>query len=181
MEALAVRPDEIAPTAERRRQGKIERSTVEVLDVNEERGVPFRALGTLDIMLRAGSITREMKRAGDRFHGDFVRAGCDPLAAADLTRLPVLVTGGARRGPSGAGSEHAHKLVMRALAVLGGPHSTLGSCAYHVLGRELSLRDWQVYRSANRGQPVNFASGILVGTLDLLRIHYSSERGRRLD
>jgi hypothetical protein len=174
-------PDEVRPTAERRRHGKIERSTGAVLDVNEEPGRPFRALGTLDIMFRAGSITREMRRAGDRFHGEFVRAGLDPLAASDPTRLPVLVTGGAaRRGGPAGGSEHARALVGRALAVLGGSDSTLGSCAYHVLGRELSLREWQIYRMPNRHQPVNFASGILVGALDLLRIHYDSGGRRRL-
>jgi hypothetical protein len=57
---------------------------------------------------------------------------------------------------------------MRALRVLGGANSMLGSCAYHVLGRDLSLREWAIYRCTNRRQPVNFASGVLVGTLNLL-------------
>jgi hypothetical protein len=141
-------------------------------------GLPYRAIHTTEIMLRAGTITRENFLAGERFHRDFVKSGLDPLAAADLGRL-VLTSAGSRHERA-QGSEHARDLVMLALATLGGPDSTLGSCAYHCLGRELSLRQWAIYRGANRRQPVNFSTGILAGALDLLRIHYFSRDHRRL-
>jgi hypothetical protein len=121
--------------------------------------------------VRHGNITKEMQNAAERFHYAFVLAALDPLAAADPTRVPVLAQGA--RYNALQGSEHARTQIVRALRVLGGPETHLGSCAWHVLGRELSLREWVIYRGWNR-RPVVFATGILVGTLDLLRIHYGS-------
>ena len=161
--------DIAAPSAERRRHGLIEREGTTVKDANGAVGLPFRALTTIDIMLRRGSITPDMFRAGETFHRQFVLAALGPLAAAAPTRLPVLLSGTRYHGPRG--SERARTHVLRALAALGGPATHLGSCAWHVLGEELSLREWIEYRGANH-RSINFASGVLVSALDLLRVHY---------
>jgi hypothetical protein len=159
----------VTPPPERLRHGPVERITATVKDTNGRVGAGWRALDTLEIMLRRGSLTKEMCRAGNRFHQAFVLAGLEPLTAADPTRLPVLVNNGARRVPRG--NDLAHRQVMLALRALGGTETTLGSCAWHVLGREMSLREWSIHRGWNH-RPVNFAAGVLVSTLDLLRIHY---------
>jgi hypothetical protein len=168
--------DIIAPPDERWQHGLVERERATIQDVDGAIGRPFRALGTLDLMLRHGSITREMFGAGERFHGQFVLASLEPLKAADPTRLPVPTFGTRHYGPHG--SEHARNQVMQALSALGGPDTHLGSCAWHVLGRELSLREWCVHRGWNH-RPTNFASGILVGVLELLRVHYFEPRRAR--
>jgi hypothetical protein len=86
--------------------------------------------------------------------------------------LPVLIHG-LRHERRVQGSEAVRDQVMRALAALGGPTSVLGSCAWHVLGREISLRAWVViYRPGNPRPSTGFATGILTGALDLLQIHY---------
>ena len=84
--------DIAAPSAERRRHGPIEREGTAVKDANGAVGLRFRALTTIDIMLRRGSITPDMFRAGETFHRQFVLAALGPLAAAARTRLPVLLS-----------------------------------------------------------------------------------------
>jgi hypothetical protein len=49
---------------------------------------PYRAVDTLEIMLRAGTITKEMAAAADQFRIAFRVAHMDPLRAADMARTP---------------------------------------------------------------------------------------------
>ena len=169
--------DIVKPTAERRRHGLIERATDRVVDSSGLASLPFRAPGTLDVMLRAGTISRPAHLAGLKFHQDFVLAALDPIAAADPTRLPVLVLNGARTEAL-QGSERARAQIRRALAALGGPNSQLGACAWNVLGREMSLREYANHRGWNH-RPPSFTAGILVCTLDMLQIHYDSRHHDR--
>jgi hypothetical protein len=57
--------------------------------VKEARGAPaqpYRAVDTIDIMLRAGTIDMEMANAADRFRRAFRIAHMDALRAADMAR-----------------------------------------------------------------------------------------------
>lgn len=84
------------------------------------------------MLLRRGSITREMANAADEFR----KAGSGSpvstrFAAADLSRVP-----GARSRGDGTGPTRARQRVQDALAALGGIGRVPGSCAWHILGLE---------------------------------------------
>ena len=124
-------------------------------------------------MVRAGTITAAMQRAGEAFHEHFQQAGLDPLWAPDMARVPVL-THTNRAWAAARGSPKARRLVMIALDALGGVQEPGGSCAWHVLGLEMPLREWALSRSWNGGRiDPRIASGILVIDLSLLRRHYA--------
>jgi len=58
-----------------------------------------RAIDTLKVMERRGSITAGMRRAGEIFRNYFRLAQLDPLRASDMNRLPS----GGRPAPSSRG------------------------------------------------------------------------------
>jgi hypothetical protein len=63
--------------------------------------------------------------------------------------------------------------VWRALTAVGGIASPAGSCLWHVLGCEWSVRQW-AQREGWGGRRVSeeIASGVLVGALGVLQAHY---------
>ena len=99
---------------------------------------PYRRVDTLAAMLRKGTITAAMRQAGEDFHMIFVRAALDPLRAADLRR----VRGGTRRLEESEAQLVARKTVWRTVEAVGGLASPAGSCCWHVLGLEWSIKDW---------------------------------------
>jgi hypothetical protein len=140
-----------------------------------ETGVPVavrRAIDTLALMVGNGTITRDMHAAGEAFRAQFRAAALDPLRARSLIRLP---------GSTGESvTEHqaaARERVARALAALGGPASPAGSCVWHVVGCELSIREWAASQGWN-GRPIGHvqAQGILVAALGMLTRHYGLAR-----
>lgn len=58
--------------------------------------------------------------------------------------------------------------VARALDALGGPASPAGSIVWHVVGCELSVREWATLRGLHHA----VATGILVAALGVLAKHY---------
>ena len=56
---------------------------------------------------------------------------------------------------------------------LGGMASPAGSCVWHVVGCEWTVKDWALSRGWN-GRPLRLetASGILVGSLGMLQGHF---------
>jgi hypothetical protein len=127
-----------------------------------------RTLSPVDVMLRSGSITDAMAAAADQFHAAFRVAALDPLRAQPLLRLP----------PSTGDSltervEAARHRVARALAALGGQDSPAGSCVWHVIGCETSIREWAA-RCGWGGRPMTHAraQGVLVAALGVLAKHY---------
>jgi hypothetical protein len=103
----------------------------------------------------------------------FNEAGLDPLWAADPTRIPVLATNGqislARRG-SGTAAE----MVFDALLQLGGVSSPGGSCAWHILGCEMTIESWALSRGWGTGRvDARIATGILLTDLGILQTYYS--------
>ena len=148
-----------------------------------ETGTPVahrRAVDTLGLMLANGTITAEMHEAGEVFRRLFRAAALDGLRVSPLLRLP--------RGSGETLTERQAAARMRigaALEALGGQGSAAGSCAWHVLGLEMSVREWAM-RQGWGGRPVSppQAQGMLVAALAVLAGHFGLAPGpqaRHLD
>ena len=69
--------------------------------------------------------------------------------------------------------ESAREHVWRALVAVGGPGSPAGSCLWHVVGWERSLKEWALEQGWNgRRVSQEAASGILIAALGILEAHY---------
>lgn len=134
-----------------------------------------RAIDTLAAMEANGTITPEMRTAGETFRAHFRAAALDPLRAAPLLRVPAA-TGETLTERAAA----ARQRVARAMDALGGADSPAGSCVWHVVGCELSMREWAA-RQGWGGRPVGHtqAQGILVAALGMLAKHYGLAPRRR--
>jgi hypothetical protein len=161
----------LQPTAERLRHGPVIRQTRLLED--GARAMVWQGLGTIEAMLVRGSITQGMHAAGSYFHDQFRLAGLDAMWSADPTRTPVQLTSGGVWG-AGGGSEMARLQVISALDALGGVKSPCGSCAWHVLGCEMSLTRFSLTAqwAARRIDKVA-ASGVLIGALAILEAHWA--------
>jgi hypothetical protein len=127
--------------------------------------VHHRTVDTLGKMLRAGTITEEMHDAARDFEASFIVAQLDQLRA-----LPVLRVPGTGREPDLSERQlHAKGRVHEAMQALGGISSPAGSCVWHVVGLQRSLREWAM-RQGWGGRPVRQeqAQGILVAALGML-------------
>jgi len=167
----AARPvDETGPTPERARHGVVERVERAIADEAGRPARPYRGLDTLALMLRRGSISPAMHQAADDFRALFHRASLDPLRAPDLARVR-----GGHGADSGAGERQAiaRDKVWRALEALGGIASPAGSCVWHVVGGEWTVREWAEQQGwGGRAVSPETASGILIGALGTLEAHF---------
>jgi hypothetical protein len=130
--------------------------------------VHHRTVGTLGKMLKAGTISPEMYDVARDLQADFILANLDPLRA-----LPVLRVPGTRREPELTDHQiDARDRVHSALQALGGISSPAGSCVWHVVGLQRSVREWAI-RQGWGGRPVRQeqAKGILVAALGMLAKH----------
>jgi Domain of unknown function (DUF6456) len=140
--------------------------------------VHHRTVDTLGIMLRAGTITKDMHDAARDFQAQFTIARFDVIRCMPLIRLP----GGG--GPSNLTDAQvdARRRVGAALDALGGLGSPAGSCVWHVVGLQRSIREWAM-RQGWGGRPINekHGQGILIAALGVLARHYgyASRGGRR--
>jgi hypothetical protein len=124
--------------------------------------VHHRTVDTLGKMLRAGTITGEMHDAAKDFQAAFIVANLDPLR-----ELPILRVQGTGRDPDLNDRQlHARRRVHASLEALGGISSPAGSCVWHVVGLQRSVREWAI-RQGWGGRPVRQeqAQGILVAAL----------------
>jgi hypothetical protein len=166
------------PTTERLRHGPIERLDRAITDAQGSASRPYRAIDTLAVMERRGSITAGMRQAGEDFLARFAPAQLDPLRALDLSQLRF----GERRSASGEEGpglriEAARNAVWRAIQAIGGIASPAGSCVWHVVGWERSLKAWAVEQGWNgRRVSQEAASGILVAALGALEAHFGNGR-----
>lgn len=160
---------------ERLRQGPVELVPALIADAAGRPARPYRALDTLTIMERRGSITAGMRQAGEDFRRRFALAQLDPLRALDLSRLS-LGDKPQRRGDEhvpGQRAEAARVAVWRAIRAVGGIASPAGSCLWHVVGWECSLKEWAREQGwAGRRVSQEAASGILVAALGALETHF---------
>jgi hypothetical protein len=127
-----------------------------------------RTVDTLAKMLRAGTIDQAMHNAATDFQAAFIIAQLDPLRA-----LPVLRVPGTGREPQlNERQLYARRRVHEALQTLGGLSSPAGSCVWHVVELQRSVREW-ARRQGWGGRPVDHkaAGGILIAGLGTLAAH----------
>lgn len=170
---VATRPGS-APTEERYRQGAIEQIARPIADEAGRSVRPFRAIDTLLMMERRGSITAGMRQAAEDFRLRFAVAQLDPLRALDYSR-PRDSGAGPKIGRDefGLRVETAREHVWRAIGAVGGPRSPGGSCLWHVVGWERSIKEWALDQGWNgRRVSQEAASGILIAALGALEAHY---------
>jgi hypothetical protein len=164
----------IAPTVERGEHGVIERVERSIGDDTGGLARPYRAVDTLAIMERRGSITAPMRQAGEDFRRWFATAQLDPLRALDYSR--PRDGGGVRRKVGeelGLRVEGARDAVWRAVLAVGGMGSPGGSCLWHVVGWERSLKEWALEQGwGGRRVSQEAASGILIAALGALEAHH---------
>jgi hypothetical protein len=166
------RPDIIAPPPERYQHGPVERLEKAIGDHTGAVGRPYRSVDTLAIMERRGTITAAMRAAGETYREKFKTAQLDPLHAADLGRTRGNYGGAALALKIEAAREH----IWRATLAVGGLASPGGSCLWHVLGWERSLKEWAIEQGWNHRQIAQeTASGILVAALGMLEAHYQGK------
>jgi hypothetical protein len=132
-------------------------------------------IDTLTRMLRAGTITDAMYNAARDFQAAFAIAHLEPLRALPMLRVP-----GTGRAPElNRFQLDARHRIQEALDALGGLSSPAGSCVWHVVGGERSLRDWALRQSwSGRPLPQGHAQGILVAALGILAARTDSRRRR---
>ena len=138
--------------------------------------VHHRTVDSLGKMLRSGAIDQPMHDAAKDFQAAFIRAQLDPMRA-----LPILRVPGTGRDPElNERQIDARREVHRALAGLGGISSPAGSCVWHVVGLQSSIREWAI-RQGWAGRPVDQkeAKGILVAALGMLASQYGYGEARR--
>lgn len=126
-------------------------------------------------MLRAGTITQEMHDAARDFQASFIVANFELLRA-----LPILRVPGTGREPDLSERQlHACRRVHKAMGALGGISSPAGSCLWHVVGLQSSVREWAM-RQGWGGRPVRQeqAQGILIAALGVLAAHFGYGESR---
>jgi hypothetical protein len=168
------RRDQDLISPERLRQGLVELVPAVIADADGRPARPYRAVDTLMLMERRGSITAGMRQAGEDFRRRFAVAQLDPLRALDLSRLS-LGDKPARRGDHAPGhrAEAARGAVWRAIRAVGGIASPAGSCLWHVVGWERSLKEWaQEQGWSGRRVSQEAAAGILIAALGALETHF---------
>jgi len=167
--AAAEREDILHPTPERLRRGGIDRLPRPIADETGRPARPYRAADTLMQMERRQTITPAMRQAGEDFRVLFHLAHLDPLRAADLHRLPRE----ARETTQSDRRQEARRKVHAAMTALGGIPSPAGSCIWHIIGCEWTVKDWAL-REGWSGRPLKqeTAAGILVGALGVLQAVY---------
>jgi hypothetical protein len=163
----------IPPTAERWRRSDVRRPERQIQDVRGEIGDPFITISALARLHNSGKISTEMARAGNRFHGDFMRAHLLGIGAraSDFLRPPVGTT--ARHRDQAAWTYICRERVWDALQACGGPSSPCGSCAWHVIGLEETVKDWVLHRYTATRISENAGAGVLIATLGCLEGHYA--------
>jgi hypothetical protein len=169
---------DLSPTPERHNHGIVERLERPIGDDAGRPARPYRAVDTLAIMERRGTITAAMRQAGEDFRARFATAQLDPLRAYDISRPRIDHRSGLRSGDEPAlRIEKAREAVWRAILAVGGLNSAAGSCLWHVLGWERSLKEWALEQGwSGRRVSQEAASGVLIATLGTLEAHFSGPR-----
>jgi hypothetical protein len=157
----------------KRKMERFARREVMEFDPNGIQVVHHRTVDTLRLMLDSGTISPAMHAAARDFQATFTIACFDSMPRVNLRLMA--------RSPSPAHDVRdltdtqiaARERVARALDALGGHGSPAGSCVWHVVGMQMSIREW-ARRQGWGGRPVRqeSAQGILVAALGVLAKHY---------
>ncbi len=151
------------PTPERAQHNRVTRDEKTVADAAGNIGHPWRAETMLERLQRQGDIEPPERAAGEEFHRLFRRASLDPLRAADMAEPSRGV------GRDSHASQRPKQEIYAAMEVLGGQASLCASCAWFVLGCEMSVNKW----ASRRGIRREVAKGVLVATLGVLAKHFA--------
>jgi hypothetical protein len=165
-------------------QGKAEGELIRDSDPSGEivEHVVVRRAAPIDRMHRACTIDGEMHQAGQRFHADFERAQL-------LGRYGTIhLDGVSARGKSEMGDQvvAARERVKHALEALGHrPEASRVSASaevcWWILGEEATIKEFvQRVRWGGRDMNEGKASGILIGVLEALALHYGLIDSRRM-
>jgi hypothetical protein len=121
-------------------------------------------------------IDQAMYDAAKDFQTAFIIANLDPIRALPILRVP----GNGREPDLNERQLHARRRVHEALQALGGLSSPAGSCVWHVVGLQRSVREWAI-RQGWGGRPVRQeqAQGILVAALGMLAAHVGYREAKR--
>jgi len=142
---------------------------------------PSRSIDILESLLRRKAITADEKLSGERFYLWFRLAELEQLRAADIAR-PYIDGAGAIPELSPR-NERARKDISKAIRYVGGIGSVHGSCLWHVIGLDQSLRRWcqeQAKTSSGRILHHGGAAGVLVSALERLsRMPWAGPNERR--
>jgi len=173
-EAEGPSPEGLTP--ERLHHGGVERVAVPIADAGGAPARPYRALDTLAVMQRRGTITAGMRQAGEDFRARFAVAQLHPLRSLDLQQLRGVDRSlRAEPEPPGLRIETARRSVWQAIRAVGGIGSPAGSCLWHVIGWERSVKEWALEQGWNgRRVSQETAAGILVAALGTLERHYGT-------
>lgn len=138
--------------------------------------VHHRTVDTLGKMLRDGTITPEMHDAAKDFQAAFILANLDPIRALPILRVP----GTGREPELNERQIQARRRVHETLEELGGLASPAGSCVWHVVGLQRSVRDW-AFRQGWAGRPLdrNQAQGILIAALGMMAANGGRSEAKR--
>jgi Domain of unknown function (DUF6456) len=138
--------------------------------------VHHRVVDTIGRMLRNGTITKAMHDAARDFGATFTVARFDPVVCMALDRIP----GSGRAADLTDAQIDARRRVGKTLDALGGLGSPAGSCVWHVVGLQQSIREWSM-RQGWGGKPIGEkqAHGILVAALGMLAGHYGYAQRER--
>jgi hypothetical protein len=169
---------DVMPTLERTNHGIVERLERAISDASGRPARPYRFVDTLAVMERRGSITAGMRQAGEDFRDCFAVAQLDPLSAFDISRPRSGGRGGFRSMEEpGSRIVNARNVVWRATLAVGGLGSAGGSCIWHVVGWQQSLKEWALEQGWNgRRVSQEAASGILIASLGTLEAHFAQSR-----
>ena len=132
-----------------------------------------RTVDTLGLMLDSGAITPGMLSAARDFQAAFTIACFDNMPRVNLTQIARSPSAAHHVGDYSDAKIAARERVARALDALGGHGSPAGSCVWHVVGMQTSVREWAL-RQGWGGRPVRqeSAQGILVAALGVFVKHY---------
>jgi hypothetical protein len=133
--------------------------------------VHHRTVDSLGRMLRAGTIDQTMYDAAKDFEASFIIAQLDQLRAVPILRVP-----GTGREPDLSERQlDARRRVHEVMEILGGIGSPAGSCIWHVIGLQRSIREWSL-RMGWSGRLVRQeqAQGILIAALGMLAAHFGT-------
>ena len=146
---------------------------VREVDADGKIVIHHRLVDTLGRMLKSGTIDQAMHDAAKDFELMFIIASLDALRTP-----PILRTPGSGHEPDLSERQvDARRRVHQAMAALGGIGSPAGSCIWHVVGLQRSMREWAL-RQGWGGRPVRQeqAQGILVAALGVLAWHLGYRR-----
>lgn len=150
-------------------------SAVECIEDKGARGAYHRTLDTLDQLLKHKTISQDQHHAGRRFERDCRTARLDRLHAMPMLRM-------ARGAGDFEDSVYdARDRVYEALCGLGGPDSPIRSAAWQILAQGMNIQEHAEASVLGPGRSLErrVATGVFVGTLAVLQLHYTQRRKKK--